>query len=231
MAYARRLRGKGKRYRRKSSRRYGKQFSRAVHRVLTKTAEKKFLINKVGTGVTGDAPLAVDNVGVQFYVTNIPIGDTQNEREGNEAIIRSVELGYTLRMGGTNFQNNTVRCFVYQWVQASTGSEPTLTDVMEDDTSGVTGGYLAPMSAWNHDKRFSYRILYDSGPMVLSVAGRSAVSHHLHLKKFPRRKVLYEQGDTDGSLATNHIYVAFVADTSSSIPTVSYYTKLNFSDF
>lgn len=200
------------RFRRKPSmgnrkRRY-KRFVRKVKHIANTAGEKKYF------AVSSGGPQTVDSTGTITSISNIPQGDTDNTRDGDQAYIRSLELFWEADAADVF---NVLRLLVVQWYPATT---PLVTDILL--TTGVDGF----MSPYNHDQRFQFRVIYDK--RVTISTDRPAANFRVRLRRFGRRRIQYLGGTTDGQ---NKLYLLKISDSGAvSHPFIQNFTKLNFSD-
>lgn len=110
--------------------------------------------------VAGAGTISYDSPTVD-HLTGIAQGDTDSTREGDSINLRRLKINAVLQNadGTTNYG---VRFLVIKWKEDSI---PSAADVI-----GPTGGALGSDSFYsnlNHDQRRAYKVLFDSGPVVL----------------------------------------------------------------
>lgn len=200
-----------------TTRRYKKKgFKKFAQKVVNSTAEKK-------TVSTYSYSNNVDATGFQFNATNISQGDTDGTRDGDQLLIRSVEMELHPWLGATPDTNNIVRVMLVQWYGLA--SSLTVGDVLQV-TSALNSSCV--MSPYNHDNRYQFKVLYDRR-FVLSANGTSTHFQKVMITRGFRRKVQYVAGSATS--ATNGVYMlAFSDSISGPHPALDYNVKINYSD-
>lgn len=181
-----------------------------IKKVVRSISEKKY--------ITFQATGSIDNAtGVQLSLLDIPQGDTDSTRDGDQLYLRSIYFKAELAVGdNTNF----VRCTVFQWFPTLTGI-PALTDI-------YLAGHSLVLSPINHDKRFNFRVLYDKVWNMRNVFNPTEYVE-IYLNKRFRRYIQYVGGAT--AIADNRIFMIWSSDSGAAPhPTVNYDMKVNFSD-
>lgn len=148
-------------------------------------------------------------------ISNIPQGDTDETRDGDQLRISSVELNYEL-IGAD--ATNLFRVMLFQWFDDST---PTVTDVL---TSAID----AILQTYRRDTRRMFRVLYDhTHPLSLNSSNEVLVRFKRFTRGF-RRKIQYQAGGTTG---INKLYILLVSDSGvASDPAYIYKTRVNYTD-
>lgn len=206
------------------------------------TSEKKYL-QIYNQTLAGDALPAVN--GYVKSLSDTPIGDTETSRDGSQLEIRSLEMKIIIELGtqavGTNPGFERYRIIIFQWFENDAHRVPVMGDILEQTVAAPNASYNV-LCSYNHDNRYLYNILYDSGlkrltfPGTLQYAGGGITQtdwcHHtfnFFLKKFRRRKIQYNSGNNTG---TNKIYMLAYSDViaASNPPIIFFQSKLNFND-
>lgn len=178
-----------------------------VRKEILKIAEKKF--------INGTNSAGIDFSGTVTSISDVAQGDTDNTRDGDNLYLTSLQLRWSVVLGDST---NLARIIVFQWKPNST---PTTGDILI-----TTGSTAAPLSAYNHDTRQSYRILSDS--LVALNAAETMKAGTSFVVNFPVKQIQYTGSGTTG---TNKLYLLALSDSgASSHPTFTYYYKLNYRD-
>lgn len=183
-----------------------------VDREIRKHSEKKWLQTQNSAQST--------NAGTIISFTEVPQGDTDVTRDGDQLTLRSLELSVDV-VGLTGVTGNSqmlTRFIVFQWLPNTT---PAASDVV---ISTDLGSGFAPRTFYNHQNRFEFRILHDR--LFYTDEYHQVVGEHIMVSDFHNRKVQYTPGST--STATNKLYMLVVSNQTGS--TYAYNAKLNFSD-
>lgn len=161
-------------------------------------------------------------------LTAIPQGDQENERVGEEVVLRSLKLRYTVHSADSSLvlgpdDYNLVRVIVFQWRNRDTVDVPSQSTLLR--TAGPMTGFIDyVVSPHNKDSTEMYKILYDKrhlltndavydGTSVSLVRGAGSVKHatvNIPLKKI-RRHLKFS---TDSNAAVGHLYIALISDSS-----------------
>lgn len=219
-----------KRFNRRRSNKRMKKFAYRIERLI---GEKKYYITNSGGN------FSVSNAGTVTHLTAVPLGDTDQSRDGDQLTIRSLELkwqaiaGYTSSTTTYDFYNR-VRCVVFQWFPQTV---PVIADIL---ISTGNGYHIAP---YNHDTRFQFKVLYDStrtvdqtfffnGATTYGVSTGNSQSQLItkHINRgYKNRRVQYVAGTT--TAPSFGLYLLFVSDSSAvTHPQAEYVAKLNYSD-
>lgn len=215
MAYKRSYRPRkyGKPRRRYYSR-PSKSFSKKVNKVVMKSSEKKYWDVATTT--------SVDLSGSITDLTAIPQGDTDQTRDGDQLQIRSIKGKAQIQVADTT---QIVRFIIFQWYMDTNvvGTAPTVGQILQS----VGTGY-GPMSGYNHDGRYNYRVLYDR-TCFLDTTDKVQCGLQWFINKGLRRKIQFHGGATGGK---NKIYLLLLSDSGAAThPAVIYYNRVSFSDY
>lgn len=194
-----------------------------VKRIISGQKEKKFFIHSDRTTATSSY--------FQVFLTDVPQGDTDSTRDGDQLYARSLELNFETfiqGIGGTNDFSNNVRVIVYQYLPMSDGTHPTNTgtDILQSPTIGASIPNW--LSGYNHDNRFNFRILFDK-LIPLSGNGPANYAEKVMITQIPQCKIQYNAGaSVNGS---GMIYLAFYSDSLvATHPAFNYWAKFNYND-
>lgn len=156
-------------------------------------------------------------------LTDIGQGTTDQQREGDQLTIRSIEVNWSWNGSSltTPDQSNIGRIIVFQWFPATV---PSAANILAD----LTPAYVT-LSPYNHDSRFQFKILLDKKSPI-SLNGPSVTYNRRYIKGGMKRKIQYIAGSS--VVAANMIYVLMVSD-SGVIPDPigTYAIKVNYSDY
>lgn len=185
-------------------------FKKKVRRVIRQTAEKKYLAysaSAVGVDSAGTAMLSL---------LDVPQGDLDSTRDGDQLFLRSIQLNFSISLGDTT---NFVRVILFQWFPTLTGLPPVASILL--DTSRP---WLSP---YNHDQRFNFRIFHDKTYCLDTL--NNEISRRMFLKSKFRRHIQYVGGAT--AVAANRIFALFISDSGAAPhPALQYSGKTNFTD-
>lgn len=200
-------------YRRRFKRKSAEQQSKAMIRsVLTnEVAEKKYL-----TATSNDS---ISANGTVTSLTDVGVGDTDVQREGNEITISSMYLSWVVAASDVY---NCVRIIVFQWLPNTAALAPAANLILE-----TTASVISPISSYRHNTRKLYRILADETVCVNS-ASKVSVAGSILVTQFPHRDCQFEDASTSGK---NKIFMLTISDsTAVTHPTMEWCSKLTFRD-
>lgn len=147
-------------------------------------------------------------------------------RIGDEVMLRNIELKYrvSLNVGAPSNSNEVMRVVVAQCYSDNSLSTIVGTNFFQLGSTASQQNYL---SAYNHDQRRLYKILYDE-TIVLCQGGPTAEARTVLLR--PGRSKLRLDGAT--ASGEGHIYLLYIADnsTSGTQPSLDYYMRVNYTD-
>lgn len=191
-----------------------------IKQTTVKLAEKKYRLSTSNGGQT------VDATGTVTCISNIPQGDSDEERIGDQIYLRSIEVMWDAVVYDTY---NFLRLMIIQWfpqVTDTSGTSPIsiANNILFDGTSDVEN-YNMP---YYHDNRYQFRVLYDK-TITVNTDMPATRRHHFHITKGFKRKIQYYGSSTTNGM--NQIFVIKISDsTAASHPTINSAFKLNFSD-
>lgn len=193
--------------------------------VLSKKARKEVgrIIDRRAETHHDDTVSGVNNMTWSWAATSLADpaqGSADTQRVGDMVQQHRLHFKAAIKIGSTD---NVVRVIVFRWLDESVVS---LADIVDQ-----TGGLTSPLATYTHDTRCKYRVLYDSGPMGLSLAGRGVITinKNINLKGYKQR---FEAGSTDS--IKGDIYVMYCSDkdaAGSNFPTLQYVSRKQFKDF
>lgn len=189
------------------------QLSHVANQAVQRNAELKYFdVNATTTSSTS---------GVVISLSNVPQGATDITRVGDELKIRSLRVAYTVSQDTsiTNF-NVYTRCRVvlFQW---KLDTSPIALDVMQS-----TGANVSCETPYDHDARRNYNILYDK--VHVFALGASPHQHSEPVCYPTQTKMRFEAGAS--TLANGALYMLFFSDTTTTLPTMAYYSRLLYTD-
>lgn len=192
-----------------------------VQRVVAKTREARYdETGLTSTEAAYDSPIMED-------LTTPAQGDGITQRSGEK--IKPISVEYRFRVVNAETTNQVFRAIIFQWKQDDV---PTLTQVITADGSAATSSTV--YKSYNREENTSYRILYDSGPLLLGGSAQEALSTEMIIagKAKPKSGITPVNFIGSGVTGTGKIYfLAFsdAADAADSI-TVAGNFMLNFYD-
>lgn len=202
-------------YKRRPYGKPSKNFSKKVNKVVMKQSEKKYW--DVAT-----TAVSVDITGSITDLTSIAQGDTDQTRDGDQLYLRSIKGKAQIQVADTT---NIVRFIIFQWYMDTNvvGSAPTVSQILQS-----VGTAIGPMSGYNHDGRYNFRILYDR-TCFLDTTDKVQCGLQWYINKGLRRKMQFHGGATGGK---NKIYLLLLSDSGAAThPSVAYYNRTAYSDF
>jgi len=195
-----------------------KSLVKEVHRIIKNDRrlerELKYLL------IVDQTYGAITYNGTDFVqcVTQVPQGDTDSERDGDQITLNSLDFRVGIKTGTTT--PTFLRVILFQWKPNTT---PLYTSILLDQHNTSN----APHTQYNHDQRQQYKILYDTLIEVDTVAHPAHCVHHVCISGFSPRQQ-FVAGST--TVATNMLYVLAVADVAANGPQVVFSSKLTFYD-
>lgn len=203
-------------------RKVGGNFARKVIQVLNQREEKKYF----GLNTSAFAP-AGGGTTTTVALTEIGQGDTDITRDGDQIYVTSIQLRYNYIIDPAWTGVNYVRVILYQWIDAiAAATAPAAQAILLN----VSTNREAVISAYNHDTRYNYRILYDKVHQV-GIGGSSVSPQTFHdevmITKGFNRKIQYEASTTAG---TNKFYLMVTSFATANPGLLTYMTKVNFKD-
>lgn len=199
--------------------RFSRPMKLALKKVIYQSGEKKYLMTDSG-GVINNTTTAVF-----ADVSLIPQGDGDSQRTGDQTNLRSVDFRYIVR--NSSGIPSTARVIVFQWFLISNSPAPAQATILLPPTTTVD--VCAPYA---HDNRYNFRILYDRVHSLVSTnaatpSETSIQFKKVFLKKIPKKNAQFQQTTTAG---INHIFVMTLGDRATTVSTIEWNAKLNYSD-
>lgn len=213
-AYRRAQRYRKRRFRRRGraplTKRQVAAVSKIANRKISSRAEKKYY----DRALTGQA---YDWAGSIVSLTNIPQGDTDVTRDGDQVYLRSIRMSGDIVIGDTT---NVARLIIFQWYQDAT---PAYTDVLSSVYQGTVNAVNSP---YHHDGRRQFRVLYDKRFVMDSDDG--IVLFDTGYLRPAKRKINFNAGGTDGE---NEIFMLALSDSGAvSHPSFNFVCRTTFND-
>lgn len=183
-------------------------------RIQMHLGEKKYWMVETGGYIN------ISNAGSVVSLSDVPNNLTDLGRDGDQLTIRSLEVNYT--MYGSGAAPSCMRLIIFQWFLDTV---PTIGDIL----LRISGSAEYVNAPYNHDKRYQFNILHDRR-VGFNADGVTDKTHNFrgYILKFSRDRIQYQGTSTTG---TNKIYYLTVSDDGlTPFPTISFMSKLNFSD-
>lgn len=200
------------------------QVVKEVNRQLKKKSELKFYDQYINASV----PVSFTS-GYTQVLSNIPQGVGDSQRIGDTAMPTSLELKFNTVAANADIWN-TWRVLVIRWKANDSAYSVAASKIFQN-----TGSVATPLSAFNHDNRSQFEVLYDSGSFItngLSTLPTSnyAVSRNVRLK-LAKKPIQFVTGTTVQE--TNSLYLVAITDdnpASLNHPQLTWYYRLNYTD-
>lgn len=176
-----------------------RNFRRFAKAVVRAGSEKK-----VFTVTSQDS--TVDVAGVVQSISDIPQGDTDVTRNGDGIQLRSINFRWQWDLSTGSSPFGVGRLIVFQWLEDDTSFTPTVFDVLFNTT-------VDHLSPYNHDTRYSYRILYDKTTVINARVAVGGVTYATTVRSGSKnvmiRHGLHKIVQFNGSTTTGHnkIYI------------------------
>jgi len=151
-------------------------------------------------------------------LTPVPQGDTDNQRDGDQITLESIEFRLGIKVSTTT--PTFLRVILFQWKPATT---PVYANILQDQHNTS----LAALASYNHDTRQLYHVLFDRLVEIDTVARPGHVVH-CHISKGFSQKLQFIAGST--TVGTNQIWLMAVSDVLSAGPQCVLYTKVTYND-
>lgn len=190
---------------------------RQVKSMIDKEVEEKYhLQNSTGAEI-------ISSTARNYSLTAIPQGNLDTNREGDALYLKDFDLRmlFTIDSAVTGSTPQFVRVVLYQWkpIIDTAGGFPALSTIFMQDYTGSFG----PLSHYNHDTRFQYRILRDTS-FVLMPPGEFTTTTEVYncctskmlewrVKSKFAKKVQYIAGSTTN--ASNQIFLVVFSNVAS----------------
>lgn len=183
-------------------------------RIQMSLGEKKYWMVETGGYIN------VSNAGSVISLSDVPNNITDLGRDGDQLTIRSLEINYT--MYGSGAAPGCTRLIIFQWFLDTT---PAIGDIL----LRISGSAEYVNAPYNHDKRFHFKILHDR-TVGFNADGVVDKTHNYrtYILSFPRDRIQFQGASTTG---VNKLYYLTVSDDGlTPFPTLSFMSKLNYSD-
>jgi len=157
---------------------------------------------------------STDYGGSMYGLTDIPQGDTDLTRDGDECRLTKINLHYSIVAGDAT---NTYRVICFRWKQFTT---PTMSDMWFP-----LGATNSPMGHMLHDTSEVYDVLYDS---FHTVDTYNPISKGQFVANLKGPKVQFTAGTTAGC---NKLFLFLVSDSAAAThPAFLGFSAVNFTD-
>jgi hypothetical protein len=163
---------------------------------------------------------AISFSGSVFPLSDIPQGDSDQTRDGDQIMPKSLEIGFQAFCADSS---NTVRVVVFRWKPFFSFHNPLASDILQ--STGTSTGYLSPL---NHDKRKQFDLLYDHTVQMVLTMSNSVVSWSRKIK-LSAIKCQWNTGQTTD--VSNGFYVMAISDSAAiAHPQLQFYSRVNYTD-
>lgn len=192
-------------------------------KTIAKVAGKVFTskmknISELKYHAAHDVAVGAPAIGTIVRLTDIALGDTDENRNGDKVTLTSMRFNYELSIGdSTNF----VRVALFQWCDSNNNGDPIVSNCIQNNT-------YPTLSTWHHDSVQSgkIKILYDK--VYLLDSDDPVRVSYVEINKGFKRNLQFEGG---GPSARGHIYLLLLSDSAAAPnPTITYYCKTQFRD-
>jgi hypothetical protein len=157
---------------------------------------------------------ALSTTGVILDLTDIPQGDTTNERDGANIILKSLQIRAQLTVADST---NVVRFSIFQWKPSSTTDPPGLSDLFCDSLKPWIS-YFLPL------RPSKFKIMYDEVKLFDTYHPYQPIELSFNLNL----KIGYDLAATTGP---SHVYLIMSSDsTTSSHPQAIVTSLVTFTD-
>lgn len=212
-----RLKGK-----RRTRRRYAKKSMVAVakkvaKREIAKNTEVKWY--DIVYGKTG-----VDSAGTIQYLTKVPQGDTDNNRNGDKLTPKWLKMRLNFTIAPATDTTNQVRFMIFRWKPNTSLSPPVLDNLFQNFS--LTVNTLVTLLPYTWDMRNQFTVLYDR-VFQLNEAQSLQIDKKIFLR-LASKKVAFTGATTDGA---DHICFATFSDSNAAPnPQITVYNRLAYVD-
>lgn len=160
--------------------------------------------------------------GVVYLINGCARGSAFNQRNGQEILMRSIELRYHVVSQSVTLNSICRIAIVYD--RQTNAALPAITDIL--NTADIT-------SARNLENRKRFRILYDK-TIPLSISNTNGSQHYEKFYRKLRHPVNFNTGTTGGSgdITTGSLLIVLDSDQAlvADSPRVYYHTRVRFTD-
>lgn len=160
-----------------------------------------------------------DYTGIVNCLTLVPGGSAEQQRNGNSILLKAVAIRGRVALD-TIGVNNSIRIIVFQDLSPNPGSV-TPANLIES-----TGTIYAPFSPMNTDNRSRFKIL-SSKLLTLTQSGNANAAFKFYL---PVNTHCKWNSATSSDLNKGHIYTLIVSNTATSLPAVTYMSRVYYYD-
>lgn len=203
---------KSSQYKKRSSKRYNTGSAATAKKALSLAKKAIRLPELKWSAVVGAAPTSVAGAGSNIHVINQTVGNTNNERIGDQICPTSINFRMTVKLGAAA-TDTLVRMIVYRWFS---GAPAGVTSVLQ------TASY---QSFTAEDTHKNFQILKDQ---MITLNSANVPERFLSFKIPYKHKIQFPGGATQAN--KNGIWVIFISDEAVQTPTISYDARLYFRD-
>lgn len=184
---------------------------------LPNIEEKYFDLTTASSNLASTA--TIDNL------SNIVQGTDYNQRLGNSIRAMRLRFDYTILNNASSVTTNLIRIIVFRDFMCQ-GADPTPAQVLET----VASGMQAVNSAYLHYAYDRFEVLHDEVHITSQVGSSQQAIHRRCL--FPiNDHILYSStAGADASDWQGSLYVLYVSNVATFDPTISYHSRLVFTD-
>lgn len=184
---------------------------------------------------TYQSATSIPLAGVLQLLNGVAEGDDNNNREGREINLTSVQFRGQLLNNPLDITSAVIRMIIFYDLQAN-GAAPTVATLL--DLTTITAAYLAP---YHRDYQKRYKIVYDktmtiTPQTVNTTAGGvttvvNSIDRTIRKKRRLGRMVKYSgTGATITSIASNSLYVLFLSDNNTNQPSINMGYRVYYKD-
>lgn len=166
-------------------------------------------------------------------ITDIAQGNTDSNRDADSLTMTRLHLKYNWSSIVTNTNAEILwRFFIIQWYPDTANLAPTATQLFLNDP---VLSAISPRSFWSHDhltrKEPQFRVLYDKlwhpngpGTLAFNPTMGGVVDTTVNIQR-ARKEIQFSSGSTDGM---GKLFVGVISSTSTTVPTITYNTLLEY---
>lgn len=150
------------------------------------------------------------------YLTAIPQGNTENDRDGDAVSLKHLRVSMTL-VPNTAAASDSFRIIFFRYRGDRGGAAPSVTNILQT-SSNIDAPY-------NRDYRNSYKILYDR---KIDCSDQNGVKH-LIINKSLNNVACTFTGPLSTNYNENHVWFIFLATENANKAALNYWSRVVFS--
>ena len=178
----------------------GRTFNSRVKRVINRNKERKLR----DIGLITSAPVA--GTGLITYISGIPTGNTDVDRDANEILITGLEMNLRVMNDADVVASATYRVILFRANKNVEGVLPTILELLESDEV---------FEHTQHDSRSDFTIIYDKlGTINAAVTAADRNAHILRYKKFwkPKKATYANTSSGIAGAEKGHYFLLYLTD-------------------